>query len=247
MSGAARVRQRPSKVPLTVVAIDGGAAHELTRMAVEHTLRVIKPAQVLILTDDPKKIATSQDVDYRQFAGKSVIAYQRALWYEVPRWLRADHFLLIQWDGHPTNADAWTNEFLEYDYIGAPWPQHGPEVRVGNGGFSLRSARLARYLAENPDRYPLWCPEDDAICRRYRMALMDEGFRWAPEDLAYRFSVESPGRDLALKPFGFHSPVNWAWALSRKERERRFRAASPYVLGLGAFETIRQWHYQSGQ
>jgi len=243
----APARQRPRKVPLTVVAIDGGAAHELTRMAVEHTLRVIEPEQVLILTDDPQKIAISGDVDYRQFAGKSVIAYQRALWYEVPQWLRTDHFLLIQWDGHPVNADAWTDEFLAYDYIGAPWPWFGPETRVGNGGFSLRSKSLARFLAANPDRYPLWCPEDDAICRRYRMALMDEGFRWAPEDLAYRFSVESPGRDLAMKPFGFHSPLNWTWALSSEERERRFRAASPYVLGLGGFEKIRQWHNQSGR
>ena len=191
MSGPAPARQRPRKVPLTVVAIDGGAAHELTRMAVEHTLRVIEPEQVLILTDDPQKIAISDDVNYRQFAGKSVIAYQRALWYEVPQWLRTDHFLLIQWDGHVANADAWTDEFLAYDYIGSPWPQHPEECRVGNGGFSLRSKRLARYLAANPDRYPLWCPEDDAICRRYRMALMDEGFRWAPEDLAYRFSVEN--------------------------------------------------------
>jgi hypothetical protein len=246
MSGPAPVRQR-RKVPLTVVAIDGGAAHELTRMAVEHTLRVIRPEQVLILTDDPKKIAISGNVKYQQFAGKSVIAYQRALWYEVPRWLRTDHFLLIQWDGHPTNPAAWTDEFLAYDYIGAPWPQHDPAIRVGNGGFSLRSKRLARYLAANPERYPLWCPEDDALCRRYRVALMEKGFRWAPEDLAYRFSVESPGKDLAMKPFGFHSPLNWAWALSREERERRLCAASPYVLGLGAFEMIRQWHHQSGQ
>ena len=122
MSSPAPARQPPRKVPLTVVAIDGGAAHELTRMAVEHTLRVIEPEQVLILTDDPKKIAISGEVNYRQFAGKSVIAYQRALWYEVPRWLRTDHFLLIQWDGHAVNAAAWTDEFLAYDYIGAPWP-----------------------------------------------------------------------------------------------------------------------------
>src|SRR5262249_57014048 len=115
------------------------AAHELTRMAVEHTLRVIEPEQVLILTDDPQKIVISGDVNYRQFAGKSVIAYQRALWYELPQWLRTDHFLLIQWDGHPVNADAWTDEFLAYDYIGAPWQWYSPETRVGNGGFSLPS------------------------------------------------------------------------------------------------------------
>ena len=141
MSGRIPARQRPREVPLTVVAIDGGAAHELTRMAVEHTLRVIQPEQVLILTDDPKKIAISDDVDYRQFAGKSVIAYQRALWYEVPQWLQTDHFLLIQWDGHPTNANAWSDEFLAYDYIGAPWPRRLTRTSSGTGCTSSSTAR----------------------------------------------------------------------------------------------------------
>ena len=26
-------------------------------------------------------------------------------------------------DGHIVNPHLWTNEFLKYDYIGAPWPK----------------------------------------------------------------------------------------------------------------------------
>ena len=32
-----------------------------------------------------------------------------------------DFILLIQNDSFVTNLDKWTDEFLEYDYIGAPW------------------------------------------------------------------------------------------------------------------------------
>ncbi len=29
--------------------------------------------------------------------------------------------LVIQYDGFILNPDAWRDEFLDYDYIGAPW------------------------------------------------------------------------------------------------------------------------------
>jgi hypothetical protein len=32
------------------------------------------------------------------------------------------HVLVIQWDGYVVNADLWDDDFLRYDYIGAPWP-----------------------------------------------------------------------------------------------------------------------------
>lgn len=62
----------------------------------------------------------------------------------------SDHFLIIQYDGFPINIDKWTNEFLKYDYIGAPWFFFLNNFKiyphlVGNGGFSLRSFNLIKY------------------------------------------------------------------------------------------------------
>jgi len=72
--------------------------------------------------------------------------------------------LVTQWDGYVINAEAWTEEFLDYDYIGARWigdvvkaAGSPPEYNVGNGGFSLRSdiflgAGTDRHLTTPPPR-----------------------------------------------------------------------------------------------
>jgi hypothetical protein len=49
-----------------------------------------------------------------------------------------DFNLIIHADGFAVNSEAWTSEFLNYDYIGARW---GDGI-VGNGGFCLRSRKL---------------------------------------------------------------------------------------------------------
>lgn len=36
-------------------------------------------------------------------------------------YIETPHVLVVQYDGFILNPDAWTDEFLEYDYVGAPW------------------------------------------------------------------------------------------------------------------------------
>ena len=145
---------------------------------------------------------------------------------EVSRWMLADYckhidtpFLLnIQADGFVTNGKAWTDEFLEYDYIGAPWGLHPlhewppfPNVtesnRIGNGGFSLRSTDLMVQVAMlfddslDPSAYH---PEDCWICRTNGSLLRNLGLRFAPHDVARRFSVENARID---EHFGFHGKL----------------------------------------
>ena len=56
--------------------------------------------------------------------------------------------LIIQHDGFILNHKAWDNEFLNYDYIGAPVYWMGNKlIEVGNGGFSLRSKKLLKIIA----------------------------------------------------------------------------------------------------
>jgi hypothetical protein len=117
---------------------------------------------------------------------------------------------VVQHDGYVLNGGAWTDDFLKYDYIGAPW---GGVNLVGNGGFSLRSRRLLE-ACSRMDGEPH--PEDDFICRRHRKDLENLGMRFAPKELADRFAVEGASfvwRDYAWNSdgrywsnqFGFHS------------------------------------------
>ena len=96
--------------------------------------------------------------------------------------------LLVQWDGYIVDPNQWTDEFLRYDYIGAPWHWHHDSMNVGNGGFSLRSRRLLEVLASPEIADPGDHPEDHYICRMLRPMLESRhGIRFAPQEVAARF------------------------------------------------------------
>lgn len=114
---------------------------------------------------------------------------------------KTDFVMVVQYDGYPLNYSAWRKDFLEYDYIGAPWiNQPMPrEVSVGNGGFSIRSVKLMRAVKELP--YDGSVPEDAFICINNSKHLKDLNFTFAPIEVAYNFSIE----DSYYKgQFGFH-------------------------------------------
>tara|TARA_B100001057_G_scaffold449905_1_gene491517 strand:- start:526 stop:1341 length:816 start_codon:yes stop_codon:yes gene_type:complete len=114
--------------------------------------------------------------------------------------ITTDHCLTVQWDGHIIDPDRWQAEFLDYDYIGASWPQFDDGNDVGNGGFSLRSRRLME-LCREPD-FVAHHPEDVAIGRTNRAWLESRGMRFAPASLADDFAAERAGSP--AKSFGYH-------------------------------------------
>jgi Protein of unknown function (DUF5672) len=139
----------------------------------------------------------------------------------MPQVVTTDYTLVVQADGFAVNGQAWDPLFLEYDYVGAPWPWMwggGPywaRPFVGNGGFSLRSRRLLSALREleicwhmshwaDDERLNLrehyglsvhgdrFLPEDLLICLWYRELLEEKyGIRFCPPELANKFSVET--------------------------------------------------------
>jgi len=119
-----------------------------------------------------------------------------------------DFNLIIHSDGYAVNPDAWTDEFLNYDYIGAMWEDGG----MGNGGFTLRSRKLYDALIDidipwktSDIHQDVWdkphfhtiqngeklIPEDVMICRIFREDLEHNyGIKFAPYEIADRWSVE---------------------------------------------------------
>lgn len=202
------------KLPIALVAICNDR-HEEMRDAIERTLTQIDPDQIIIYTDDYQKISIRES-EYHKFYG-DYIGAMRCLWYEASHQVRARHLLWIQPDSWVLDAARWTDEFLKYDYIGAPWPVEPGNTwdrlgytrgrNVGNGGFSLRSRDLMLHLADRPTEYLMWLPEDDAICRIHRPKLEVAGFRWAQPELAAQFSFECTAPP-AEGTFGFHGGMH---------------------------------------
>ncbi len=135
---------------------------------------------------------------------RSIEAYSTYMLKSLAPLIRTSHVLIVQWDGFVLNGAAWSDEFLSFDYIGAPWNHIAEPFSVGNGGFSLRSLRLLQAL-QSPAVVPNH-PEDVCICVTHRVALEAMGLRFAPTELARRFAVEDD--PLSPRVFGFHGPYH---------------------------------------
>jgi hypothetical protein len=141
------------------------------------------------------------------------ISYSNFILYHLHRYLESDFVLLMQQDGFILNPDAWDDAFLDYDYLGAPWPSDlswvRPGCQVGNGGFSLRSRRLATLTSKlfYPAAQGAGINEDFAIGCVAREFLESRGIHYPSVETALRFSIEldSPGWQRPKRSFGFHA------------------------------------------
>ena len=128
-------------------------------------------------------------INYREYSDFAI--------KELPKYIESDFALFANHDGYIVNTEAWDDNFLNYDYIGGPWlpgtlPSTG--ARVGNGGFSLRSKKLLDRCLQDDfklvDTPPpeLYRADDVMICSIYKKLLEDSGIKFAPIEIAAKFS-----------------------------------------------------------
>ena len=139
-------------------------------------------------------------------AAGNTIAYTRmmtsdAFWHAVA----ADKVLTFQTDSVLCSMSPWrVDHFLRYDYVGAPWVRGIPaDVRVGNGGLSLRSVRVMRWIIANVPFKEGYV--EDMYFARAVQRMEREGLpvSLAPVGEASRFAFEDEDAPSAA-PFGVH-------------------------------------------
>ena len=149
----------------------------------------------------------------------NILDYNQIVFKELYPYVKTSHCLLIQYDGWVIHPELWDDSWLDYDFCGAPWPiveghyltLTGERIRVGNGGISLRS----RNLLELPEKYHLslvqdrgYYNEDGNICVYWRKEFLEHGIKYAPVEVAARFSYEnSVPENIGLKTFAFHKHI----------------------------------------
>lgn len=197
--------------------------HVLANIALQRSMQGLAVDQVLIYSDRAEAwpglpvlpIAPLQNIGQ----------YNRLITQRLAEDLRADHALVVQYDGFVLDAGEFSPHFRHYDYIGAPWP-HLPDTPVGNGGFSWRSRRLVEAVARLP--YDADGEAEDLfICRTARTALLQQGLRWAPAALAAHFAVESVA--VPHPTFGFHGVFHLP-AVYREHTALLLRHLAPRTL-----------------
>lgn len=189
----------------TLVAVDSQMPR-LAMRALEMSLRQCTYESALLFTDDTTLAPADPRIEIVAIPRiGSSSEYSRFVLKDLFHHIETDFVQVVQWDGYVTNAGGWSDEFLDYDYIGARWWFHQEGRDVGNGGFSLRSRKLLRALQDS-DIEPR-DPEDKAICVEYRDLLENRhGIRVAPGSIAERYSFE--GNPRSGKEFGFHRVFN---------------------------------------
>jgi hypothetical protein len=242
MRGASPDRPGPDLSSVTLAAV--------TSVAIPHTIEALRAsmaqaqfAHVLLFSDEPPG-PNPGDIRWIQIARlASRVEYSRFILKALAEHISTSHALCVQWDGFVVDGAAWDPAFLNFDYIGAPWPHFSDGHNVGNGGFSLRSRRLLEACRDLPfDGTQL---EDVLICRQWRPELERRGIRFAPESVARRFAYErtSPRGD----EFGFHGAFNLVRLLAPTDALRLFRSLEPGMLARNERWEVFAWAVRRGR
>lgn len=195
---------------ITLIGIDGVGNDKSILKALKYSKQFFPNATVKFLTSgehseiDPD--IQHVKINYLNYDDFSVFCLK-----EMYNFIDTKYMINCHGDGFVVNPDKWTDEFLNYDYIGAPWPRYNlayscqrwpmvkqsyenskGEYRIGNGGFSLRTKKLMQTVSSlYIDEY-FKIPEDLVICVILRKKLEEMGFNFVKNILlAGSFSCEA--------------------------------------------------------
>ncbi len=209
------------KIKLPRVTLIGIDCVDVARIqkALDISSSCIEFADVKLLTSLPTQDARKVEIQNLN----SIELYSEFCIKDLVKYVSTDFVLIVQHDGFVLNSDAWDDSFMEYDYVGAPWfikedfwfkkfkfPESLRHTSVvGNGGFCLRSKKFLETSSQyaHEGLFQEYQPEDVALCVRYRKEMERAGIRYAPTEIAQKFSLEGP-HDTYSSQFGFHG-LRW--------------------------------------
>lgn len=163
------------------------------------------------------KFVTNKQIDYEhcvvdEFPIKTLTDYSKFILTKLNGYVEKDYVLICQSDGHITNPQFWTNEFFNYDYLGANilnMPLSNGKFPL-NGGCSLRSKRLLNVVEQIvkhfgfPSKELYLINEDVIITICMRNYLEKIGMKFPSVELANQFSAETLG--VWENSFAMHGP-----------------------------------------
>ena len=215
---------------VTLIAVTSVEIEE-HQMSLKISSQNIEFGAVKLLSSLPPEKKYS-DIEYVSVKPMGMTDQNRFMVEDLHKHFETSHCLYVEAHSFVVNVDLWKEKFLEFDYIGAPWPNKiqmdpsligtpglpGPipilnmkENCVGGGGFSLRSHKLLKTVSKiNYDslKFPIK-NEDLLICHYLYKDMIDKGIRFAPPKLAAQFAIECDplhlyGQDVN-SVFGFHA------------------------------------------
>ena len=193
---------------ITLVAIDGTERGTNSLKALKYSSQDINFKDVIFFS--PKNYSNESFYKFIEIPFFGYDEYSKFCLIELEKYIESEYVLIIQDDGFVINPSFWRDEYLKYDYIGAPWKkehlfyntkrwpnihkkliQSDINYHIGNGGFTLRSKKLLNHVKNLYKEEYYAIPEDVVICIGMREELELKGNVFAPLDVARTFSCES--------------------------------------------------------
>ena len=158
----------------------------------------------IILFSHIKPSNITDKIEFIQIPQLTYTGFSKFVLHELYKYIDTEFVLSINDDGFVINPHLWNPEFLNYDYIGAPWPGRVGTHRVGNGGFVLKSRRFLEWCKDIPynDEHDDWL-----VSITMHDHFESLGCKFAPVELAMTFSLELPIEECEHNlnnTFGFH-------------------------------------------
>jgi len=154
---------------LTVVSVYGHNDGSSSLPSLLRTTAALPGSRGLLLSIN-KPSTLPANIAWKRIPPLTYQQYSFFMMYCLESFIETEFVLSVQDDGWALNKDAWTEDFLSYDYIGAPtaiglvspsqesdlgyrfngkllredfqWIQEENKIGVLNGGFSLRSKKF---------------------------------------------------------------------------------------------------------
>lgn len=201
----------------TITVVGWSATYKVPELhqAIMRTMRALPfHCQGILFCKDQPRDMILPNLDWKPYrvGGKDSAGYFQ-MW-QLNKYIETDLTISCQWDGFAINPQNWSNEFMDYDYIGAPFAENPvaqiflPRLRhrVGCGAFAIRSkkwlelaTRATQYMGESED---MFCTQSN------RKHFVRNGCKIAPVEIAGRWAMEWPlpsWPELTLEQaFGFH-------------------------------------------
>ncbi|MDO4284053.1 MAG: DUF5672 family protein [Eubacteriales bacterium] len=188
-----------------------------TIKAMQYSMRGVDFGAATLVTHR-KPFFLPKEIEYQHIDKIDEInKFNYAMIYDMHRYIHTDFMLLVHYDGFVVNPESWRDEFLDYDYIGSPFPLpkddfsyrdiNGNICRVGNS-VSIRSKRLLEFPSQTGIPFEAdhgFFNEDGFICCKNRHLFEAAGMKYAPLEVAKYFGHEQMLPEFeGIKPFVFH-------------------------------------------
>jgi len=136
---------------------------------------------------------------------KSIYDFDCYAFSELGKHIDTSHMLMVQDHAYILRPELWDDDWLQYDFIGAPWPERDAFISASTGEMVKKLLDLPKKLGLPVVEDRGYTNDDGLVNSYYRKIFLENGIKYPSVHVASRFAYENPiPENEGVLPFGFH-------------------------------------------